>query len=276
MTDRAPWVLLRGLTRDARHWGDVPERLAAYPGERSIVCVDLPGNGTRAAATSPLAIGDYVTACRDAIADAGIVTPCHVLALSLGAMVAVEWARRHPRQLVSCVLVNTSLRPFGKLHWRLRPMAFRSLLGAAVARDAVERERAVLALTSRRFAATAQGEALARDWAKFHQAAPVSRANAVRQLFAAARYRCDAAPPVPITLLASTLDRMADVRCSRAIARAWNCPLFEHPDAGHDLPLDDPDWLAEHAAWAASVAETCAPTRALDDHVRDRVLDDLR
>ena len=48
---------------------------------------------------------------------------------------------------------------------------------------------------------------------------------------------------VPILLLASLGDRLVSPRCSERIARAWNAPLRMRPDAGHDLPLDDPDWV---------------------------------
>lgn len=73
-------------------------------------------------------------------------------------------------------------------------------------------------------------------------------ALAVRQLHAAVRYRIQSPPRVPILLLASRHDRLVDVRCSHSIARAWRCDLHEHPSAGHDLPLDDPDWVVEHVA----------------------------
>lgn len=33
--------------------------------------------------------------------------------------------------------------------------------------------------------------------------------------------------------------------CSRRIAEAWGCTSAIHPDAGHDLPLDDPQWTIE-------------------------------
>jgi predicted alpha/beta hydrolase family esterase len=76
----------------------------------------------------------------------------------------------------------------------------------------------------------------------------VSRGNTLRQLLAAARYRCDDPPAVRTLLLASTRDALVDWRCSHAIAQAWDCPLREHPRAGHDLPLDDPGWVIDQVA----------------------------
>ena len=39
-------------------------------------------------------------------------------------------------------------------------------------------------------------------------------------------------------------DRLVSARCSAAIASAWALPLEVHAAAGHDLPLDDPAWVA--------------------------------
>ncbi len=58
------WILLRGLMREQRHWGDFPATLArALPGA-SIVTPDLPGNGRRHAQDSATRVADMVAACR--------------------------------------------------------------------------------------------------------------------------------------------------------------------------------------------------------------------
>jgi hypothetical protein len=38
-------------------------------------------------------------------------------------------------------------------------------------------------------------------------------------------------------------DRLAHPTCSGRLAEALAAPLVVHPTAGHELPLDDPDWL---------------------------------
>ena len=52
----------------------------------------------------------------------------------------------------------------------------------------------------------------------------------------------------PLLLLAGAGDRLVDPACSRRLARTWQVPLLEHAQAGHDLPLDDPDWVAHQAS----------------------------
>ena len=91
------WILLRGLLRETRHWGDFPARLqAALPGDR-VVAIDLPGNGEALPAAQPAA--GWRKWCSSAAAQLalhGEPGPFNLLALSLGGMVACDWARSHP------------------------------------------------------------------------------------------------------------------------------------------------------------------------------------
>lgn len=251
MADDLPWVLLRGLTREAGHWGPLPALLAErLPGKR-ILTIDLPGAGERHAMRSPTSIHATMEDCRARLQALG-VTRCHLLAMSLGAMVAVEWAHRHPQEVASAVLVNTSLRPFSAWHHRLRPRHYPALLGVLWPwRDAHAREAVVLRLTSRRRLTAAQKMAIVDDWVALHERHPVSTANALRQLLAAARYRAPAqAPGVPLRVLVGEGDSLVDPACSRRLAQAWQLPIVGHPTAGHDLALDDPGWVvAQVETW---------------------------
>jgi pimeloyl-ACP methyl ester carboxylesterase len=233
------WVLLRGLTREAGHWGGFPQRLQEALGE-PVLPLDLPGNGSRHAERSPTSIAALAADLQARIAQLALPRPPAVLALSLGAMVAIEWARRNAGAARGLVLVATSLRPLAPMHWRLRPRAAARLLGGLLAGDARRLEQAVLELTS-----AGRDPAVLDDWLALRARHPVGRANAMRQLFAAARYRTTARPICPTLLLAGRGDRLVDPRCSARLAEAWNAPLDLHPWAGHDLPLDDPAWVVE-------------------------------
>lgn len=262
--DDLPWVLLRGLTREAGHWGPLPALLAErLPGTR-ILTIDLPGAGERHAMRSPTSIRATMDDCRAQLQALG-VTRCHLLAMSLGAMVAVEWAHRHPQEIASAVLVNTSLRPFSAWHQRLRPRHYPALIGVLwPGRDAHTREAVVLRLTSRRRFTAAQRIAVIDAWVALRERHPVSMTNALRQLLAAARYRAPAqAPNVPLRVLVGAGDGLVDPGCSRRLAQAWQLPIAEHPTAGHDLALDDPDWVATQVeTWAGlRPAETPSTSR---------------
>lgn len=257
------WILLRGLTRDARHWEDLPPALAARMPGVTVTPVDLPGNGARYAEASPTSVAAMAAACRAEVLKAGITPPFGLLGLSLGAMVAVAWAEAWPEELAACVLVNTSLRPMSPWYRRLRPAAYGQLIAALLSRDVRLRERSVLAVTSHRFpAGTTRRDVLLDRWAAWGSSAPVSRGNALRQLLAAARFRASTtAPKMPTLLLASTTDRLVDVQCTRTLAKAWGCPLVEHPWAGHDLPLDDREWLIDQlVSWLHDDAGKTSPS----------------
>lgn len=241
------WVLLRGLTRESRHWGDFPDLLRRRCGAAAVQAVDLPGNGRLHREPSPLRVAAMADSCRRQLLADGIAPPYRVLAMSLGAMVAVDWAARHPAELAGCVLINTSLRPFSPVHRRLRPANYLVLLALLLRGDAEHRERTVLRLTSRD---GPRPDKLA-EWVGYARQHPVSRRNALRQLLAAARYRAPSAvPPVPLLVLAGAGDRLVDPGCSRRLAALWGAAFAEHPTAGHDLPLDDGPWVAERVrAW---------------------------
>lgn len=243
------WVLLRGLSREARHWGDFPERLASRLDDARLVAIDLPGNGALCTQKSPLRLAALTDAARGQAAAQCVAPPYHLLALSLGAMVAVDWAVRRPDEIAGAVLINTSLRGASPLHHRLRPSSYARLLRLVLSADDVERERAILALTSRQPRSAPVAGALVARWCAIRRDKPVSTPNALRQLVCAARYRPPAGPPpVPLLLLSSRNDALVDARCSQRLAELWRVPHAIHPDAGHDLPLDDGEWVANAIA----------------------------
>src|ERR1700731_1862416 len=129
------WILLRGLTREARHWGAFPERfcreLGSAAGAGGIALLELPGNGREKALRAPLSVPEMMTFVRSRAADLGIPAPYRLLAMSLGGMVATEWAQRHPQEIERLVLINTSMRPFCAMAQRLRPAAWPALARAA-------------------------------------------------------------------------------------------------------------------------------------------------
>lgn len=239
------WVLLRGLTRGQGHWGDLPQRLAKASAAE-VICLDLPGNGTRWLERSPARIEAMADDCQARLPPAP--GPTRVLALSLGGMVAVSWATRWPAALDGLVLVGSSAGAGNPPWQRLRPMAWPRLGALLMARHARRREQHVLELTSGQPDAQA---GVLDAWEALTRSQPVAAGNALRQLWAAARWRGPSqAPPLPVLLLAGAADRLVSPACSQRLATRWQLPLALHPWAGHDVALDDPDWLvAQVLAW---------------------------
>jgi pimeloyl-ACP methyl ester carboxylesterase len=271
------WVLLRGLVREQRHWGDFPALFAAGLPGAHVITLDLPGNGARHAERSPTRIAAMVDDCRATLRARGVTGPINVLALSLGGMVALEWCARHPDDVAHLVMINTSMRPFSAFYRRLRPQNYAAIVRQVLTGDAAAMERLVLRLTSNGriydgaidsgasdSGASDNGAsdsgtidhgasdnspfdaALLARWIGYQREFPVTRANAMRQLLAAARYRAPAVAPAHtrMLVLSSRADRLVDAACSRDLAAAWRLDSEVHPTAGHDLPLDDGAWVA--------------------------------
>jgi pimeloyl-ACP methyl ester carboxylesterase len=240
------WVLLRGLAREARHWGPLPELLSqAWPGV-PVHTPDLPGNGRRCRETSPRSVHEMVEAVREDLHSRGVPAPHALLGMSLGAMVALEWARRYPDEVQAAALINTSVRPFSPPHQRLLPRNLPALLrGLLDPANAEAWERTILQCTTRQWPMHASAtQALLRDWVRWHREQPVTVGNTLRQLTAAARFRAASRPPpMPLLLLVGEGDQFVSPHCSQALARAWGLPIRHHPRAGHDLSVDDPEWV---------------------------------
>lgn len=255
------WVLLRGLTREARHWAEMAEQLRASGLEGDIVCADLPGTGVHWQVRSPANVPALVDFVRADMRSRGYAPPFRVIALSLGAMVALAWAQREPSEIERLVLINTSMRPLNRPFMRLQPRALPELLCAALNwRSRRDAETAIHNLTCNR--RDLRDTDLAK-WIAIYRSAPVSRANASRQLWAAARFKANAAPPQsPVLVLSSARDALVHPACSSAIAGVWHAEHRQHPWAGHDLPHDDPVWLASSiAGWAAALTGENAASR---------------
>lgn len=252
------WILLRGLARESRHWGDFPEILtkevaAERPGEIVRVdCLDLPGTGRYSEMRSPLSITRIAEFMRDKFIELrrnqreqGLASApeFYLVALSLGGMVACRWMEMWPRDFAGCVLINTSFREFSPTNHRLRPLAVLRLMSIAAAHnDLHKRERRVLQMVSNKPEVRSH---VVGKWAEIEATRPVSPENVARQLIAAAGFKPRLVqPPVPVLLLNSKKDRMVDPRCSEEIARRWQSDIESHPWAGHDLTLDDPHWAA--------------------------------
>jgi pimeloyl-ACP methyl ester carboxylesterase len=90
----------------------------------------------------------------------------------------------------------------------------------------------------------------------------------LRQLWAAARYRAPAQAPAPTLILASRNDALVDPSCSEELARRWRVPVRMHASAGHDLTLDDPDWVVDQIRGWVAQADLRSAGAALNESGR--------
>lgn len=235
------WILLRGLTREARHWGGFASTLAARIGEE-VEMLDLPGSGEFAALPSPASVAGIVEFLREQVQSKHFQAPHKLLAMSLGGMIATDWAQRYPDEVGRLVLINTSMRPYSHVTQRLRPQNWPALaLLAARWGDADHVEQTVHRLTCNE---TSTRDADISAWMRIRKSAPVTAASAARQLWAAAAFACAGKTPAcPTLVLSSAGDRLVNPVCSMRLATAWQARHVQHAWAGHDLPHDDGEWV---------------------------------
>lgn len=243
------WLLLRGLSREQRHWGTFPQKLAEATGDR-VHCLDLPGFGTERGRNSPINIPAIVTDLRKRWVPLSkeFEGEWGILGQSLGGMVTMQWAHEHPADFARVVLVNTSARNLNPPWQRMQMGVLPGLVRSLVDFDDEVRERRILGMTTR--IATNLDE-IAKQWASFMDDGRPKRSSVLRQLTAATRYRTPDRLSMPVLVVAGAKDPLAAPICARTLASHFDADLEVHPEAGHELGVDAPDWLAESVAgWA--------------------------
>lgn len=235
------WIFLRGLARSKEHWGGLIEQFSSRVPDDAVEALDLCGNGTERARSVPASIAQFTDdlRSRSELLRQGSV---RLVAISFGGMVAADWASRHPQEVHSLTLINSSDRARSAFWERLSPAFYPELLWILLARpEALERERGILARVSN--LPEQQRDVLAR---RFSELEPPTLSSFLAQIRAALKFSgAPDRPNVPVLLLNSLGDRLVSPICSERWARAWGAQLRTHPWAGHDLPIDDPEWVIE-------------------------------
>lgn len=238
------WILVRGLVRGVGHWVDFPMKLqAAFP-EDHFELLDIPGNGALFRQRSPTSVDEIVDAFRRQSTALREKKKVHILAISLGAMMATAWAHRYPDEVEQLVLINSSSAKHSKFYERLHPRNYFTMLtmlaGFVRLYTIEDMERIILEMTTN---SSERREFALPIWTEESTVHPIDLPNFMRQLRAASTYSFPPEAPTATTILTCENDRFVNASCSKVLAKAWGCPIHVHPWAGHDLPLDDPEWV---------------------------------
>ena len=241
-------LLIRGLSRQQGHWGEFAEvltrRLKDSGVEANLVFEDLPGFGNRNQESSPSSIEKIAELLFSTLEQLHNKTgqKIHLLGISMGGMIALELAKRFPELCESLVMINSSVKPVSRIYQRLRPSAYSALFKAWFHPVMRESERQILNISSEKYA---QDDALLDKWLRLRKKQPPSRTAAFKQIIAASKFQAPACPPLKkVLLIASKKDRVASYKCTENLAKYWSIKSIVHESAGHDLALDEPEWLA--------------------------------
>ncbi len=230
-------VFIHGAANDHSVWA-LQSRYLAFHG-RAVLAVDLPGHGRSAGAPLPSveALADWTAALLDA---AGVATAA-LVGHSLGALVALHAAARHPSRVRGIALLGPAV-----------PMA---VSDALLELAAVDDPRALELIVGWSYSAAAQlgGSPVPGMWLAGNARRLMQRMRPgvlstdllachryADGLAAATRVRC------PALLILGSRDIMAPPRNAQALAAA----LPQHqtvtlPGCGHALMAEEPDAVRE-------------------------------
>ena len=232
-------VLLHGLTASNRSWGAAFDPLAD---DRMVVAPDLLGFGASPRESSgygPDAHADAVAGCLDAL---GLRDPVIVVGHSLGALIALHLATRHPKLVAAVVGIAPpiyrnstdarrrigSLGPFARVFALDTPWARRACVLMCRYRPAAARLASWLRADLPVELARASVQ---HSWASYSQS--------LSEVILAADAGADLAScRAPVLILAGDADKVIDLPLLAALAEE-----FSHVDldcvhgAGHDLHL---------------------------------------
>jgi pimeloyl-ACP methyl ester carboxylesterase len=240
--------LLRGLTRESGHWGAFTGFLKTHLPEVEIHLLDLPGSGKYVHEKASVRISKMVDFMRRDFLEDPVGGERIICASSLGGMVACDWVLRYPLDFHGLVMINASFKKICRPGERAQPAVRWDMLRILFSRKLEQREALIVKVNSNKPESHA---ALITEWTEIQKRRTMSRLNIFKQTIAGMRYGVKGKKPgVPLLIFGSKGDRLVCPSCIEKIHQVFGGTLIWHPDSGHGLPLDEPDWLAtEIAGW---------------------------
>lgn len=215
------------------------------PGAK-VFCLDAPGTGTELSRRSPKQVRLIVEDLRERwikLKSESSDEDWNILGISLGGMLVASWVHDNPNDFRRAILINSSSSDTASIWQRLQPKTIPQLVRIASTHDTEERERRVLKMVSN-----------IRHNEMPYPLAKVSVKAAVAQLLAASRFESPGPLLIPCLMLCSEKDQMVHPKACQKFAKSLGAEVRLHPSAGHELPLDAPEWAAQQVkSWLESV-----------------------
>jgi len=242
--------------RDQRHWWKFPKELSQCFPESKLYFIDFPGVGTEQQARAPRSIPEtqeIVSSLFHARQNSGIYPkegPWYLVAMSMGGMIGLEWLTKEPDLFSQAVIINSSAAshsyPWERFRLRLLP----EILTALIRFKPEITEKIIVDATSNLglHLRPEEKKEFLDACIQFEKNIPFTRVTFLNQILSASHFKLPVKKLIPlqkkITFITSKGDRLVSPHCSEKMAHAIGAPLIYNEWAGHDLPFDDPKWVA--------------------------------
>lgn len=242
--------LLRGIGREAGHWGDAyPRFLKSHFPTADVIFMDLPGAGKyhqQPALPTVEKMADFLRTEYFPQIDS-LPGKKVIIATSLAGNVALEWITQYPCDFDGAILLSTSLKGVCKSKHRVKPAAKKEFVSIFLTNDVAEREKAFLSINSN---LNIGNDSLLTAWQGIQKERPVRQGALLKQTVAGMIYQPKKSQRViPILLIGSKADKIVDEKCLHQVADAIKSDLILHETAGHGIPVDVPHWLADTTSY---------------------------
>ncbi|MCT4643046.1 MAG: alpha/beta hydrolase [Bacteriovoracaceae bacterium] len=233
---------LRGLVREKEHWSTITEEIKDFFPNANIYFLEIPGVGEHYQQTSPDNFDDMIEFMRSSYIDQFDGQKNLLISISLGGMIARNWAYKYPDDFSHIVLMNSSFKGITPLFKRLKPSAVAKFIQLFCTKDIQKRELGILELVAND---KDKRKNYLDKWIHIQANRPVSRKSFVNQIKSALTCKTITSKPenTKLLILAGKEDRLCNYESSLMLHKAWGGELKIHPTAGHDLPIDASTWV---------------------------------
>lgn len=239
--------LIIGLSKESEHWDDdFIEYVKKLYGvsENDIVKMDIPGSGILLDQKTPASLKVIARKMREYYLDKIDWSKKRIcISVSLGAMIAMEWACMFKDDFDQVVFVNSSFTGISPIFKRVQPKALLMFIKTFCTFNIVKKEQFILALCSNKD--VVRKKTLSK-WVDISKARPVRKVNLVRQVISGALNNPSHGASAALLFIAAKYDRLAHYSCSVAAHKKWGGDfiLIDDPTVGHGVHIDDPEGLS--------------------------------
>jgi pimeloyl-ACP methyl ester carboxylesterase len=235
------WILLRGLSRQAEHWGSFPQSLRTASNDM-VIALDLPGFGKESHVSFSFSLQKNIDFLRSKCMPLLNTKKSSIIGLSFGGMLALEWLKLYPEDFSMGVIINSSASDICRVSERISKMGIYTIVRYLFSNTRKDKERQILNLTSN---VHALNEMILQSWIQLEDQYPIKRLAVLKQLLVSGFFKAPSDLGVPLLFLGALNDRLVQSNCTLKLAEFYKSEVFLHPTAGHDLPLDAPEWVIQ-------------------------------